>query len=343
MPSSYTDLGFNKQASGENENTWGDILNDEAIELIDDAIRGSTAFTLSGSKTLTNTQGVANEARAAILHITGGTGGTVTIPSYSKLYVVINQASGDVIISAGGATTATVAAGETAQVAADGLTAVRKVRYTDFGGARLTSVGNPSENDDAATKAYVDAQAFSAALPSGASAGEVVQYDGTNAGWAELGVADVTGAAPLDAPNFINGVDVSGDASITGDASIAGAAEVTGLLTLEAGLDQIGGTVSGVTAVAAQDIDFSDNDCQTKSISSNTTFTVSGLQAGKLQVVILVLTISSGAVPSFPAAFGFHLGVDFLSSLGNGEHWLTITTIDGGASGVIGLFAKAVS
>jgi hypothetical protein len=196
LPSEYTALGFNKQASGENENTWGEVLNDEAIELIDSAIRGRTAFTLSGSKTLTSTNGVANESRAAILHITGGTGGTVTIPDLSKLYVVINQASGVVSISAGGVTVAAVNAGETAQVVADGMAAVRKVLYSDFAGSRLTNVGNPVDNQDAATKAYVDAQAFEAVdLPGQDSStdGAFLHSDGTTAGWEMIGIDDVVG------------------------------------------------------------------------------------------------------------------------------------------------------
>ncbi|OFX05435.1 MAG: hypothetical protein A3E78_09475 [Alphaproteobacteria bacterium RIFCSPHIGHO2_12_FULL_63_12] len=194
MPSTYTGLGFNKQASGENENTWGDVLNDEAIALIDEAIRGRTAFALSGLKTLTSTNGVANEARDAILHITSGTGGTVTIPDLSKLYVVINEASGAVIISAGGATTVTVAADETAQVVADGLTAVRKVVFSDFAGAEITSIANPTTAQSAATKAYVDAQAFAAVDLPGQSgqAGKYLKTDGTNAGWDQLTVSEVS-------------------------------------------------------------------------------------------------------------------------------------------------------
>lgn len=194
MPSAYTPLGFNKQASGENENTWGEVLNDEAIELIDTAIRGRTAFTLSGSKTLTSTNGVANEARSAILHITGGTGGTVTVPNLSKPYLVINEASGAVVISAGGMNTASVAAGETAQVAVDGLAAVHKVIFSDFAGEKLRNVGNPIDDQDAATKAYVDSLAFDAVdLPAQTgNAGKFLTTNGSASSWAAPTVSGIS-------------------------------------------------------------------------------------------------------------------------------------------------------
>ena len=75
MPSSYTNsLRFVLQATGENLNTWGVLNNNSMIALADYAIAGRAAFTLSGSKTLTTANGATDEARAAMLDITGGTG-----------------------------------------------------------------------------------------------------------------------------------------------------------------------------------------------------------------------------------------------------------------------------
>jgi len=38
--SDFTQLGFVKQTDGENIGTWGDVLNDSLIDLLDDAIGG---------------------------------------------------------------------------------------------------------------------------------------------------------------------------------------------------------------------------------------------------------------------------------------------------------------
>ncbi|MES3028490.1 MAG: hypothetical protein V4820_11630 [Pseudomonadota bacterium] len=304
------------------------MLNDEAIELIDTAIRGRTAFTLSGPKTLTSTNGVANEARSAILHITGGTGGTVTVPNLSKPYLVINGATGAVTITAGGMTTASVAAGETAQVAVDGVAAVRKVIFSDFDGSKLRDVGNPSDPQDAATKAYVDSLAFDAVdLPGQDTStdGAALFSDGVNAEWRGIDVDDVLGAAPISAPSFTDGVGV------------AGGLDVTGVVT------QTGGSVANVDAMAALDIDFSLADGHTKSISTNSAFTFSGFVAGKLQCALLTLTISSSAVPSWPASVRHPTSVNPSTSLGNGKHLLGLITSNGGTDVVLVVLARNFS
>lgn len=189
MPASYTPLGFIKQATGENESTWGDFLNNGGLELIDEAIRGRTAFSLSGSKTLTSTNGVSTEARRAILHVTGGTGGTVTIPNYSKEYVVINQSSGAVLITAGGALNATVSSGSTTVVVSDGS----DVRGLQINGLDL--------------KAYIDAQAFAETdLPgiTPSTKGQGVSNDGADALWRNFGIA---GARAISAATTISADD----------------------------------------------------------------------------------------------------------------------------------------
>jgi hypothetical protein len=211
MPSSAsTRLRLNLQASGENSNTWGSLLNAQVFQLIDDAIAGRTAFTLSGTKTLTSTNFVANEARAACLDITAGTGGTVTIPGYEKLYLVRNATSGDVILTTGGSTNATVKAGNVQFVMCNG-TDVYLAKERDLGSDLLTTSATPTADGhltrkayvdgliateqaarlagDAATlataEAYTDATSFAAgSLPGGGSTGQYVrQIAGPSADW----------------------------------------------------------------------------------------------------------------------------------------------------------------
>lgn len=199
MTSTYTPLGFNRQGPGDNSNTWGDVLNSEVFDLVDEALRGLVSFALSGSKTLTTGNGVSNEARRAIIWITGGTGGTVTVPTLSKAFAVVNQATGDVTITAGG-TGAVVKAGESLQVICDGAS-VRRVQATDMAGAKLAGVGAPTNSNDAATKGYVDALAFAAVdLPGQVgNAGKYLKTDGTNATWQNQDSVSVASAADVRA------------------------------------------------------------------------------------------------------------------------------------------------
>lgn len=329
MPSTYTEHGFTKQEPGENENAWGEILNENVFELIDDGIFGRAAFTLSGAKTLTNTNGVVSEARNAILEVTGGTGGAITIPTLSKLYVIVNGASGQVEITAGGASAA-VQPGQAGQVVCNG-TDVELVQPRDFGGQKLTSVANPTTDQDAATKKYVDDTAFSAnagVLPGqSGNAGNFLRTDGSGASWAQivgsdidgLTVAMVAGAAPSDAPSFTGGVTAAG------------------------GLDLTGSTKANVTAMAALDCDLSAGDFFTKSISTGAAFTFSNATASKAQAFVLELTISSAAVPTWPASVTWGGGVDPSSALGNGRHVIGFVTFDGGTTwtGMLGSVAAA--
>lgn len=175
MTSTATPLGFNKQGSGDNTNTWGEVLNDEALELIDEAIRGRAAFALNGPVTLTATNYESNQARCALLHATSGVGGTVTIPAISKLYAVWNQSAGDMIVTTGGATTTTVESGDLTLVFCDGA----KVRQLMVAGYTV--------------REYVAAAAFAQVeLPAQpGNAGKVLYTDGSNAYWHTLQTADV--------------------------------------------------------------------------------------------------------------------------------------------------------
>lgn len=175
MASTYTALGFNKQGTGDNTNTWGVVLNDEALELIDEAIRGRAAFALTGTVTLTATSAVSNQARCMLLHATSGSGGTVIIPAISKLYIVWNQSTGDMIVSTGGATTATLETGDLTVIFCDG----DKVRQLMIGGYTV------KEYIAAATLSEVE-------LPSQTgNDGKFVKTDGTNATWQQIQSTDI--------------------------------------------------------------------------------------------------------------------------------------------------------
>jgi len=189
MPSDYTiSFRFNLQAPGENLNTWGTNLNAGVFQLIEDALAGAVSLSLSGPTALTSVNGATDQARCMSLNITGGTGGTITVPGVRKLYFVRNAASGAVVVTTGAGATASFAAGEVGFCySPDGVSFYRTSTPTDFAGARLQNVGSPTSNTDGATKGYVDGVAF--AMASGAlpgqpgNAGKFLSTDGTTASW----------------------------------------------------------------------------------------------------------------------------------------------------------------
>lgn len=96
MASTYTSaLRFEKQGIGENENTWGNILNTQ-IDLFADAIAGvaSIAFgTTAGDITLGTANGQSDEARNAVLVLTGSpaSGVGINLANSPKVYAVQNK------------------------------------------------------------------------------------------------------------------------------------------------------------------------------------------------------------------------------------------------------------
>jgi hypothetical protein len=123
MASTYTSrTKLEKQATGENPLVWGVKLNND-LDRIDFATKGVCSFTLSGSATLTSsntsTDPAQYQALASILHISSGTGGTVTVPSLEGRWLIINNASGSVTLS-NGSNSVSVSAGARTEVATDG-------------------------------------------------------------------------------------------------------------------------------------------------------------------------------------------------------------------------------
>jgi len=119
MASTFSNLGLNLQATGENSGTWGDLTNVNLQE-IDNAIAGVVTITLTGNTTLaftTNSSSTTftDEAgRNKTLILSGSlsaTTVTVTVPNIEKDYVVINNSGATATISSGGATTVSIATG----------------------------------------------------------------------------------------------------------------------------------------------------------------------------------------------------------------------------------------
>ena len=102
MASSYTDLGIEKMATGENAGTWGTKTNTN-LQIIEKSIAGyvEQAVTSGGTTALSKTDGDSTEstsvARHAVIKLTGTITGNsiVTVPdSIEKVYIVTNGTSG---------------------------------------------------------------------------------------------------------------------------------------------------------------------------------------------------------------------------------------------------------
>ena len=130
MASTFSNLGLNLQATGENSGTWGELTNVNLQE-IDNAIAGVVTITLTGNTTLaftsnaTSTTFTDEAGRNKTIILSGAlsaTTVTVSVPNIEKDYVIINNSGATATISSGGSTTVSIATGSKNYVIVDPTT-----------------------------------------------------------------------------------------------------------------------------------------------------------------------------------------------------------------------------
>jgi hypothetical protein len=213
--SNYTQLGFVKQTDGENTGTWGDVLNENLIDLLDDAIGGYVEVSVaSGNVTLAFADGTAdNNGRHAVIKFTGspGTTRTVTFPDKQINYFIVNGSDSSVICTSGdGTATVTIPTGMKDVIYIDGSDEV----YSMFGTPHLSSSGNFTV--DATTDIILDADG-----------GDVFFKDGGTT----FGSATNTSGNLIIKSGTTTAVTFSGaNATVAGNLSVGGDFDVTGSL-----------------------------------------------------------------------------------------------------------------
>jgi hypothetical protein len=142
MAATTGQLGLVTPTQGTLSGTWGDTVNNGITEYTNLAIAATLTLTGDGAVTLANTTGDASAsnitstlagagtvtAQHAVIRVSGTltTTKVITAPSYSKTYVVINDATGgSVTIKAAGQSGVTIAVGDKALVAFNGTDYVR--------------------------------------------------------------------------------------------------------------------------------------------------------------------------------------------------------------------------
>ena len=161
MSSTYTSrLRLVKQGDGDNPNTWGTVLNDGMISLVDDAIAGYTTVELGAAATVTLSaiDGAGDVPRSAFLELKGSVGGShntisMIIPAQSKSYVINNKVSANttasdiVKVKTASGTGYTVPFGSIGLVICDGTSVfATNTRGEGFGTAASADIGTGTTN-----------------------------------------------------------------------------------------------------------------------------------------------------------------------------------------------------
>lgn len=112
MPSTYSpSLKLELIGNGEQSGTWGTTTNNNFGTLVEQAITGVQSIVMSDADyTLTNYNGLSDEARNPVLSVTGTNTAVrqIVAPLVNKLYTVFNNTTGGYAITIGGASGANV-------------------------------------------------------------------------------------------------------------------------------------------------------------------------------------------------------------------------------------------
>jgi microcystin-dependent protein len=154
---------------------WGQTTNNNFGELVEQAITGRTTLNVtSGDITLTSLNGVVDEARSAVLAVTGTPGVTrvLTIPNVEKSYTVINQTTNITQVKTASGAAFNCPPSATTVIACDGLNGVQgsgiapltSPAFTGVPTAPTAAIG--TNTTQIATTAFM-AAAITTALPVG--------------------------------------------------------------------------------------------------------------------------------------------------------------------------------
>jgi hypothetical protein len=188
MAATTGQLGLVTPTQGTLSGTWGDTVNNGITEYTNLAIAATLTLTGDGAVTLANTTGDASAsnitstlagagtvtAQHAVVRVSGTltTTKVITGPSYSKTYVVINDATGgSVTIKAAAQSGVTIAVGDKALVAFNGTDYVRV--GASAGGSNTQVQFNSSGNLAGSANLTFDGTTLTAAGLSGPLNGSV--------------------------------------------------------------------------------------------------------------------------------------------------------------------------
>lgn len=220
MPSSYTtSLRLVLPVTGELTGTWGDTVNNGLTQLVEAAIAGTAAVTMTDANyTLSTANEAADEARCMFISLSGGSltaTRDVICPSVSKLYVVLNGTTGGQSIrfktSAG--TGITLANGQRALLYCDGTNVTNAIGLpplsgTGSNGSVLSSLGALGADTQAKSSAYTVVEGdrgdvlfctstFTLSLTAAATLGDGFSFGLVNTGTGSITI-DPNGAETID-------------------------------------------------------------------------------------------------------------------------------------------------
>ncbi|MGV2975681.1 hypothetical protein AB1P65_09510 [Roseibium alexandrii] len=272
VSSPTSSLKLAKQATGDNLNTHGVVLNEQVIDLIDEAVAHQVTISLTGNHTLTSTNYVTNEARQAYLIFTdGGLSGvpTVTAPSDEKWWWIKNSGSTYAItFGVSGGTSVSIPAGKTIAVFSNG-TDCELMDLSNLGGSLpLASIDGGTDIStvagiaaDVTAVAAVDTEVTTVAgIDSDVTTVAGISANVTTVAAVDTEVTTVAGISANVTTVAGDSADIQALAAISADVSAAAAidTDITTVSGVSANVTTVATNITDVTTCATNIADIQD-------------------------------------------------------------------------------------
>jgi hypothetical protein len=228
MASTYsTSLRLELIGQGEQSGTWGSTTNTNFGSLVEQAITGVQTISMSNATyTLSNYNGAVDEARNAVLVMTGTniTQQNLVAPSVKKVYIVKNLTGNTINIKTSSGNSVAITNNTVAQVYCDG---------TDFYNAAPT-INNLTGNF-AATGTITSGDAMSSG---GLLSAPTLSISGTGSTGSNFTVGGTTYTGAL----VSSGASSTGSSTVTGNQTVSGTQYVAGRISTSADVVSTGST-----------------------------------------------------------------------------------------------------
>jgi hypothetical protein len=184
------------QQDGTNQGTWGGYTNTNIATLLEQAVAGIGNITVSGSSnyTLTSTNGASDEARNAVLNITGTLTAAINVicPTAAKTYIVKNGTTGGyaITLKTSAGTGISVPNGSTMLLYCDGTNVVEGVTKINGTATNATTATNLA-GGSAGSIPYQTASGATSQLAAGTN-GYILTLSGGLPTWSAPATSGVT-------------------------------------------------------------------------------------------------------------------------------------------------------
>jgi hypothetical protein len=251
---------YQKQATGDNFNSWGTELNAGVVDMVDESIHGVETITVNGDATLTSNNYISDQARNRVFRLVPGAVAapfTVTLPATEDWHIVDNATAYDCTLTPSGGTGAVIPAGRACKWYTNGTiayaidpvataTAATAASATAAAGSATAAANSATAAANSATASANSATASATSATSSATSATSAASSASQAAASAAGV-NLPAVTAADAGKALT-VNSAGSGYV-----VASGASLTDARTMWVEIAKLKGTFAGLAAGIVDD------------------------------------------------------------------------------------------